>query len=161
MHCHKLKKAGIKCRRLLHTWHMDNMENKTKSSENFTKAEEGRLLLSETDAEEYYAYKKQKRIAQIMSALARSEGILDGKDDIQRVAERAARIHQAAVRVTPTYFTLAKEYLSRGNVRVDCVIGGNGETVTKVKEYEAKLMRKMEWFMRKTTASTQQFFTFA
>ena len=143
MHCHKLKKAGIKRRDLLHTWHMDNMENKTKSSEDFTKAEEGRLFLSETDAEEYYAYKKQKKIAQIMSALARSEGILDGKDDIQRVAERAARIHQAAVRVTPTYFTLAKEYLSRGNVRVDCVIGGNGETVTKVKEYEAKLMRKM------------------
>ena len=119
------------------------MENKTKTSENFTKAEEGRLLLSGTDAEEYYAYKKQKKIAQIMAALARSEGMLDGKDDIQRVAERAARIHQAAVRVTPTYFTLAKEYLSRGNVRVDCLIGGNGETVTKVKEYEAKLMRKM------------------
>ena len=62
MHCHKLKKAGIKRRDLLHTWHMDNMENKTKSSEDFTKAEEGRLFLSETDAEEYYAYKKQKKI---------------------------------------------------------------------------------------------------
>lgn len=122
---------------------MENMENKTKTNENFTKAEEGRLLLSETDAQEYYAYKKQRKIAQIMAALARSEGMLDGKDDIQRVAERAARIHQAAVRVTPTYFTLAKEYLSRGNVRVDCLIGGNGETVTRVKEYEAKLMRKM------------------
>ncbi|MBO5736426.1 MAG: hypothetical protein J6S04_01335 [Clostridia bacterium] len=120
---------------------MDDMENKTKTSEVSTK-EEGRLLLSETDAAEYYAYKKQKKIAQIMDALARSEGVLDGKEDIQRVAERAARIHQAAVRVTPTYFILAKEYLIRGNVKVDCLIGGNGETLTKVKVYEARLMRR-------------------
>ena len=121
---------------------MEEMENKTKIGEVSTK-EQGRLLLSEKDAAEYYAYKKQKKIAQIMDALARSEGVLDGKDDIQRVVERAARIHQAAIRVTPTYFDLAKEYLSRGNVKVDCVIGGNGETVTRVKAYETRLMRKM------------------
>ncbi len=121
---------------------MDDMENKTKLSETPTK-EEGRLLLSETDAAEYYAYKKQKKIAMIMDALARSEGVLDGRDDIQRVTERAARIHQAAVRVSPTYFSLAKEYLLRSSVKVDCVIGGNGETVTKVKMYEARLMRRL------------------
>lgn len=121
---------------------MDNMENKTKTGEVLTK-EEGRLLLSEKDAAEYYAYKKQKKIAQIMDALARSEGVLDGKDDVQRVVERAARIHQAAVRLTPTYFERAKEYLQRGNVRADCLIGGNGETLTKVKIYEARLMKKM------------------
>jgi deoxyribose-phosphate aldolase len=121
---------------------MDDMENKTKMSEVSTK-EEGRLLLSERDAAEYYAYKKQKKIAHIMGALARSEGVVDGKEDIKRVAEKAARIHQAAVRVTPTYFDLAKEYLSRGNVKVDCLIGGSGETLTKVKVYEARLMRRM------------------
>ena len=120
---------------------MDDMENKTKTTE--PTKEEGRLILSETDAAEYYAYKKQKKIAQILDALARSEGVLDGKEDIQRVVERAARIHQAAVRVTPTYFTMAKEYLLRGNVHVDCIIGGNGETVTKVKTYEARLMRRL------------------
>ena len=121
---------------------MEDMENKTKLDEIPTK-EEGRLLLSETDAAEYYAYKKQKKIAMILDALARSEGVLDGKDDIQRVTERAARIHQAAVRVTPTYFHLAKEYLLRNSVKVDCLIGGNGETVTKVKAYEARLMRRL------------------
>lgn len=121
---------------------MEEMENKTKISEGSTK-DEGKLLLSEKDAAEYYAYKKQKKIAQIMDALARSEGVLDGKDDIQRVAERAARIHQAAIRVSPTYFELAREYLSRGSFKVDCIIGGNGETLTKVKTYEARLMRKM------------------
>ena len=57
---------------------MDDMENKTKMSEVSTK-EEGRLLLSEKDAAEYYAYKKQKKIAHIMGALARSEGVVDGK----------------------------------------------------------------------------------
>ena len=40
---------------------MEDMENKTKMDEIPTK-EEGRLLLSETDAAEYYAYKKQKKI---------------------------------------------------------------------------------------------------
>ena len=118
------------------------MENKTKMSEVSTK-EEGRLLLSETDAAEYYAYKKQKKMAHIMGAFARSEGVLDGKEDVKRVMERVARIHQAAVRVTPTYFDFVREYLSRGNIKVDCVIGGNGETLTKVKAYEARLMRKM------------------
>ena len=121
---------------------MEDMENKTKMGEIPTK-EEGRLLLSESDAADYYAYKKQKKIAMILDALARSEGVLDGRDDIQRVTERASRIHQAAVRVTPTYFHLAKEYLMKGNVKVDCLIGGNGETVTKVKAYEARLMRRL------------------
>lgn len=120
---------------------MDDMENKTKIEEIPTK-EEGRLLLSESDAADYYAYKKQKKIAMVMGALARSEGVLDGKEDIQRVTERAARIHQAAVRVTPTYFDLAREYFARGNVNADCIIGGNGETVTRVKTYEARLMRR-------------------
>ena len=124
-----------------HTLHMDDMENKTKTTE--PTKEEGRLLLSETDAAEYYAYKKQKKITQILDALARSEGVLDGKEDAQRVVERAARIHQAALRVTPTYFYSAREYLSRSNIHVDCLIGGNGETVTKVKTYEARLMKKM------------------
>ena len=128
--------------RLSHTWRMDDMENKPKTSEIPTK-EEGRLLLSETDAAEYYAYKKQKKIAQIMDALARSEGVLDGKTDIQRVVERAGRIHQAALRVTPTYFDLAREQLSRGQVKVDCLIGGNGETVTRVKGYEMRLMKRL------------------
>ena len=108
-----MKKKGIKGRALSHTLHMDDMENKTKTTE--PTKEEGRLLLSETDAAEYYAYKKQKKIAQILEALARSEGVLDGKEDAQRVVERAARIHQAAVRVAPTYFHSAREYLSRSN----------------------------------------------
>ncbi len=125
-----------------HTWRMDDMENKPKTSETPTK-EEGRLLLSESDAAEYYAYKKQKKIAQIMDALSRSEGMLDGKTDIQRVVERASRIHQAALRVTPTYFDLAREHLSRGHIKVDCLIGGNGETVTRVKGYEMRLMKRL------------------
>ena len=126
---------------------MDDMENKTKTSELPTK-EEGRLILSEKDAAEYYAYKKQKKVAQILEALSRSEGVLDGREEPQRVVERAARMHQAAIRVTPTYFALAREHLLRSNVHVDCLIGGNGETVTKVKMYEARLMKRLgakEW----------------
>lgn len=134
---------GIKGQGLSHTQAMDDMENKTKQEEISTKETEGGFALTQAEAQEYYAYKKQRKIAEITSALARSEGILDGGEDIQKVAERAARIRQAAVRVTPTYFTLAREYLERAKVKVDCVIGGNGETVTKVKAYEARLMRKM------------------
>lgn len=122
---------------------MDGMENKTKQNEVPTKDAATGFILTQADAQEYYAYKKQCKIAQILSAFARSEGVLDGVEDVQRVMQRAARIRQAAIRVTPTQFALARDFLSREKLRVDCFIGGNGETLTRVKAYELRLMRKM------------------
>ena len=135
-----MEKIGIKRKGLSHTLRME-MENKTNNAAP-TKENAKGLTLSPADAEEYYAYKKQKKIAEIMSALARSEGVIGAREDAQRVTERALRIHQAAVRVTPIGFLQAREFLSRGKIKVDCLIGGNGETFPKVKAYEARLARK-------------------
>ena len=139
--------TGIKGQALSHTQRMETLENKTNGS-NFTnegtiQAEGKRLLLTTADAEEYYAYKKQKKIAEIMDALSHSEGVIEGAEDVQRALERAKRIHQAALRITPTHFARTKAALSRGQVAVDCCIGGNGETLPKVKAYEMKLARRM------------------
>ena len=122
---------------------MEDLEQKTETVPTKVEQKENLLTLSHSDAVEYYSYKRQQKTALIMGALARSEGIIDGKEDVQRAVERALRIHQAAVRVTPTCFAQVRELLPRGKVRVDCFIGGNGETLTKVKAYEGKLMRKL------------------
>ena len=122
---------------------MDNMENKTNETE-LTKANKGQgVVLSTADAEEYYAYKKQQKISQIMAALAKSEGAVTAKGDVQKVVEQAMRIHQAAVRVTPTRFAQTKNIFPKGKIRVDCIIGGDGETLSRVKAYEAKLARRL------------------
>ncbi len=130
------------------------MEKQTDTRQDFTKAEDknalqaqstglagvaysGSFLLSSKDAAEYRAYKKQKKVAEIMSALARSEGVVAGGEDVQRICERALRLKQAAVKLTPTRLAQTAEFLSP-KVKIDCIIGGNGETLTKVKAYEAK-----------------------
>lgn len=138
-----MENIGIKGRRLSHTQRMENMENKTNETD-FTKGNaDKRLLLTTEDAEEYYAYKKQKKIAEIMDALSHTEGIVEGVEDAQHALERAKRIRQAALRITPTHFARTKGYFSRGQVAVDCYVGGNGEALPQVKAYEMKLARRM------------------
>ncbi len=136
-----MENLSLKVGYLSYTQRMDDMENKTNKTD-FTKGEKG-LLLTATDVEEYYAYKKQKKMAEVMDALARSEGVIEGVDDVQRAVERALRIHQAAVRVYPTRLLQARERLSQGKVRLDCWIGAGGETLTKVKAYEVKLAKRL------------------
>jgi len=80
---------------------------------------------------------------EISEAIARSESVVGAKDDAVRVMERASRMRQAAIRVTPSRFLQMKEYLTRGSVKVDCMIGGDGEMMAKVKAYEAKLARRL------------------
>ncbi len=139
------------------------MENQSAEKMDFTKAEGGKttssvqqaqtlnagvleraelaFLLSSKDAAEYRAYKKQKKVAEIMSAIARSEGVLASGEDAQRVCERAARLKQAALKLTPSWLPQATQFLSAA-VKIDCIIGGNGETLTKVKAFEAKQVMK-------------------
>ena len=112
--------------------------DKTKIS---TKETEG-VRISQREAEEYRAYKRQKKVAEIMSAIARSASPIDMKDDIKKLVDRAARFRQAAVKVTPVVFAQVQRELSKSCVGLDCIVGGNGETTAKVKAYEAKLAVK-------------------
>ena len=112
--------------------------DKTKIS---TKETEG-VRITQREAEEYRAYKRQKKVAEIMSAIARSASPIDMKDDIKKLVDRAARFRQAAVKVTPVVFAQVQRELLKSRVGLDCIVGGNGETTAKVKAYEAKLAVK-------------------
>ena len=138
--CHKMEKKGLEKTVLSHTHDIENTENKTNCNDASTK--ENGLFLSPTDAMEYRAYKKQKKIGEISLAMSRSCTPIRLGEDAQRICERAVRIRQAAVKAPLTSLLSVKEYLTRNKMRMDCVIGGNGEHLTKVKAYEIKLARK-------------------
>lgn len=136
---------GIKRLWLSHT---HGMENQEQEKEDFTKANEDfstekRVSLSTQEAMEYRDYKRQKKRVEIMSALAKSEGVLTDKDDAGRISDRAAKLRQAAVRLTPTRLENAGEFFLRRSVAIDCVVGGTGETLAKVKAYETKAAVKL------------------
>lgn len=96
------------------------------------------VFLNATDAEEFRAYKRKKRALEIAERITRSQGTLMGAEDIQRVCERARRLKQKAVQLPLTKLSQAKYYLSGSNVLLDCVVGGTGETLAKIKAYETK-----------------------
>ena len=96
------------------------------------------VFLSPKDAEEYRLYRRQKKLGEIAAAISVSESPLLGNEDIQRVCERAARLKQAAVKLPLSKMTQAAYYLAGSRVGLDCVIGGTGETLAKVKAYEAR-----------------------
>ena len=128
-----------------HTLHMENQENE---KQDFTKANEDvltekRVSLSSQEALEYRDYKRQRKRVEIIGALAKSEGALTGNEDAGRISDRAVRLRQAAVRLTPARLENAGEFFLRRAVAIDCVVGGTGETLTKVKTYETKAALKL------------------
>ena len=128
-----------------HTLHMEKQETE---KQDFTKANEDfliekRVSLSAQEALEYRDYKRQRKRVEIINALARSEGVLQGNEDAGRISDRAAKLGQAAVRLTPTRLENAGEFFLRRGVAVDCVVGGTGETLANVKAYETKTALKM------------------
>ena len=131
---------GINARSLSHTQTMEKQtqQNGVSTKEKEVSTERG-VLLSAGDAEEFRAYKRRKKIAEVSSAIARSEASLLGGDDVQRVCERATRLNQAAIKLPVTKLSQAKYYLATGRVQLDCHIGGDGETMAKVKAYETRL----------------------
>ena len=117
---------------------MENKQLLTKANE-----EEKRVRITTQEAIEYREYKRQKKRAEILAAIANTEGILSDFEDEKKVRERAMRLRQAAVCMSPERLqALGRIYAQRG-LAVDCLIGGNGETIAKVKAYEAKRAVKM------------------
>ena len=120
--------------------HNQTMEMQVNKNAVQTKANQPSL--NACDLAEFYAYKRGKRIAELSSALERSEAVLGKGEDMQRVCERAVRLKQACVKLPLTKLSQAFYYLNGSGVKLDCLIGGDGETVSKVKAYEAKLATK-------------------
>lgn len=104
--------------------------------------QEKSVRISPREAEEYRAYKRKKLQADIVAALANSEGSALNGEDVGRVCDRAIRLRQAAVKVPLTRLAVAARYLAGSKVKLDCVVGGTGETLPKVKALEAKLAVK-------------------
>ena len=104
------------------------MENQTNS----------KVMLTQKEAEEYCAYKRQKKISEIMAALRRSESELTAKDSAMRLGEQALRLRQSAVKMTPVDLLSRGEDIGKNGMKMDCIVGGNGETLASVKVYETK-----------------------
>ncbi len=119
------------------------MEQQTIEKQVSTTDENGNeVRISRREAEEYRAYKRKQLQADIVAALSLSESTISQGDDVQRVCERAIRLRQAAVKTPLTKLALASRYLMGSRVRLDCVVGGTGETLTKVKTLETRLAVK-------------------
>ncbi len=102
-----------------------------------TKQNQAEVTLTVKEAEEYCAYKRQKKICEIMAALRESESVLTENTPPTKACEWATRLRQRAVRVTLCDIAYRSEGL-KGLVKLDCTVGGNGETAPRVKAYEAK-----------------------
>ncbi len=105
--------------------------------ENQAKTQTG-VTLTRQEAEAYCAYKRQKKMGEIMAAMRCSESLLTANDSAVKTCERATRLRQSAVRMTPSEMAARGSLFHRAGVKIDCIIGGTGETFAKVKAYEAK-----------------------
>ena len=138
MYCHKLKKRGINAPTLSHnqTMEKENQQNQVQTKDISTQNPD---CLTKTEAEEYRLYKQRKRLDDAAAAMTKTQTQVAGCDDVQLICQRARRLKQAAVRVPLSKLAQAKYYLSGSDVALDCAVGGNGETLAKVKAYEARI----------------------
>lgn len=123
------------------------MEKQTEQKQTLTKAESGladrkqtdcKVLITAREAVEYREYKRQKKRAEILAAIATTEGILSRTDDGKHISDKAVRLRQAAVRMSLERLSQVGEIFALSGVPIDCIIGGDGETLSKVKAYEGK-----------------------
>ena len=71
------------------------MEQQTDLKTGFTKAEDeqgGRVSITTNEAVEYRDFKRQRKRAEILGAIARSEGELADFADVKKVRENAMRL---------------------------------------------------------------------
>lgn len=132
-----MEKRSINGQTLSHNQGMEkeNYENNLPTKE----TDSGVVCLSPKDAEEYKAYKRRKKLNEINKAISDSCSSALTGEDVQRVCQRAIRLKQASVKVPLTKVSQAYYYLLGYKTKIDCVVGGDGETLAKVKAYEAKI----------------------
>ena len=96
------------------------------------------VTITTQEAEEYCAFKKQKKTAEILSAMRKTTALSKGLMDVTGLCERALRLQMASVKTLPTVFLGYRDAFLRNGVRADCIVGGTGETFAKVKACETK-----------------------
>ncbi len=103
---------------------------------------QAQVAITRQEAEEFCVYKRRKKVAEIMSAMRRLECVFSEGEDMEAFCERAARLRLSAVRMSPVELLRYGEVCKKHGLRVDCTIGGDGETLAKVKAYEGKSLLK-------------------
>ena len=96
-------------------------------------------VFSKIDEKEFRAYQRNKRVCEAKRAIAKTQASVATGEDLQSVCQRAVRLHQAAIRLPLSKLATARYYVRGSGVSLDCVLCADGETLTKVKVYEAKL----------------------
>ena len=128
--------------------HNQAMESKQETQNELTKGaampNKDGVVISTKEAAEYCEYKKQRKRADIRSAMLKSEGVLTDNGEAKKICDRAVKYRQAAVRMTPSALEYVRPWVTASGIRVDCIIGGDGETLSKVKAYEAKCALKLK-----------------
>lgn len=98
------------------------------------------LVLSPDEAEEYCAYKRQKRVEEVRAALMKTEmqiGTLS-IPELRRVCDEAKKVKCRAVRLPSGYIDGARTHLCESGTHIDCEVGTGGESAVKCKLYEGK-----------------------
>ena len=129
--------------------HNQAMDNKQETQNELTKGgalpqNKDGVVISTKEAAEYCEYKKQRKRADIRSAMLKSEGILSDNGEAKKICDRAVKYRQAAVRMTPSALEYVRPWITASGIKADCLIGGDGETLSKVKAYEAKCALKLK-----------------
>ena len=140
-----MEKNGIKRARLSHTQTMDMQTQTgtlTPEKTEITEKDENTLRISQREAEEFCAYKRQKKLTEINAAISHAELGFDGDADAQALCATMEKFRLASVKMPLTMLALYGAYFTRRGVACDCIVGGTGETLTDVKAREAKLALK-------------------
>lgn len=117
------------------------MEQTNQSQNVPTKANESDspTVFSKIDEREFLAYQRNKRVCEAKRAIAKTQASVTTGEDLQAVCQRAVRLRQAAIRLPLSKLSAARYYVQGSGVFLDCAVCGDGETLSKVKVYEAKL----------------------
>ncbi len=131
--------------RLSHTQTMDMQTQTgtlTPERTEAMKKEDGTLRISQKEAEEFCAYKRQKKLTEINGAISRAELGFNGDADAQALCATMEKFRLASVKMPLTMLSLYGAFFIKRGVACDCVVGGTGETLTDVKAREAKYALK-------------------
>ncbi len=100
------------------------------------------LFISAEEKSAFTEFKRTRKEAEIFLTLKKL--IADAsrretdKSALKKICEFAKKNSLSAVLVSPVNVSAAKKLLTGSGVRIVCIVGGNGETLSAVKKYETK-----------------------
>lgn len=104
---------------------------------------ENGVTITKAEAEEFALFKREKQLKKIKADIRKCALEISGSyENAKRLLLKAKTLGVSSVKLRPAYLLLAKECLKSSPVLIDCIVGGTGDTVEKVKVYETKIAYK-------------------